>query len=71
MGCDFDGRDQESIHDILAVDVEKGLEGRYCGLVMQRSSLQNVFAVSEFSVAVRRLAKASRLCMAALEILFE
>lgn len=42
MACDFDGRDQESIHDILAVDVEKGLETDCCGPAACGNLLQGV-----------------------------
>lgn len=42
MACDFDGRDQESIHDMSAVNVEKVLEIECCNLVVCSNMLQVV-----------------------------
>jgi hypothetical protein len=61
VACDFDGRDQESIHDMLAVDVENGLENGCCDLVVCSNLLQGVGKVGKFgltcAVTVRWLVK--------------
>jgi hypothetical protein len=36
VACDFEGRDQESIQDIVAVDVEKGRIGCWQAFVDER-----------------------------------
>ena len=62
MACDFEGRDQESIQDILAVDLEKDRswqafvdEGRIVGRVFQTALLCDAIALAIFLLVLLHL----------------